>query len=206
MRAYSMAGAGPVTPPPGSFGLSRIAGLVGWFVWLGQLLSGDGSRWTHAWLVLDDGEIIEGQPGGARIERLAARYAHREVVYTDRPVTDAVAAWRADQAVRGNVITHRELARYEASLRARVVATGRQFAATPYGYLNYPYIGLRRLGVSPEWLRRRIQDQGTLICSQLVDAAFMETGIHLFDDGRWSGEVTPGDLHHYAEDSLVPIV
>jgi hypothetical protein len=34
-----------------------------------------------------------------------------------------------------------------------------------------------------------------LICSQLVDRACELAGVHLFDDGRLSGQVTPGDLY-----------
>jgi hypothetical protein len=206
MRRYSLSdGAAPLTPLPGSFGLSRISGLLGWLIWLGQIWSGDGSRWTHAWLVLDNGDIIEGQPGGARIERLLDRYGHREIAFTDKPVRDAVNAWSTAQRESGAVITQRELLQYEDSLRARVVATGREYEHTKYGYLNYPYIGLKRIGITSEWLRRRIDSQKTLICSQLIDAAFMGVDIHLFDDGRWSGEVTPGDLDRYADNSLVHI-
>lgn len=202
MRAYSMTEPTP-TPLPGSFGLSQISGPVGWLVWLGQLLAGDASRWTHAWLILDDGQIIEGQPGGAKIERLADRYAHREIVFTDKPVQDAVERWKAGQAALGNVITVRELIQYEESLRARIVATGQQYENTSYGWLNYLYIGLKRLGLEAAWLRKKITDDRSQICSQLIDTVYMEVDIHLFDDGRWSGEVTPGDLDRYAAGSFV---
>jgi hypothetical protein len=33
-----------------------------------------------------------------------------------------------------------------------------------------------------------------MICSQLVDEAYLRAGVHLFDDGRDPGDVTPGDL------------
>jgi hypothetical protein len=34
-----------------------------------------------------------------------------------------------------------------------------------------------------------------MICSQLADTAAAEGGWHLFEDGRWPGDVTPGDLY-----------
>ena len=33
-----------------------------------------------------------------------------------------------------------------------------------------------------------------MICSQLVDQCYLEAGIHLYDDGRDPGDVTPADL------------
>jgi hypothetical protein len=40
-------------------------------------------------------------------------------------------------------------------------------------------------------------------CAQLVDACFARAGIHLFDDGRLSGDVMPSDLAAWAEDHEV---
>jgi hypothetical protein len=40
----------------------------------------------------------------------------------------------------------------------------------------------------------RIERVDRLICSQLVDKAYLLAGVHLFSDGRYPGEVTPGDL------------
>jgi hypothetical protein len=33
-----------------------------------------------------------------------------------------------------------------------------------------------------------------MICSQLVDRCYDIAGVHLFDDGRKPGDVSPGDL------------
>jgi hypothetical protein len=43
-------------------------------------------------------------------------------------------------------------------------------------------------------VRDFVADEGHLICSQLVDEAYLRAGVHLFDDGRLPGDVTPGDL------------
>jgi hypothetical protein len=40
----------------------------------------------------------------------------------------------------------------------------------------------------------RIERADRLVCSQLVDKAYLLAGEHLFSDGRYPGEVTPGDL------------
>lgn len=76
-------------------------------------------------------------------------------------------------------------------------ATG--MVGTPYGWLDLVAIALaqRRLGRvvdGDEWWVRRIASSRTLICSQLVDRAYLEAGVHLFDDGRIPGLVSPGDL------------
>ena len=33
-----------------------------------------------------------------------------------------------------------------------------------------------------------------MICSQLVDATYLTAEVHLFDDGRWSGDVMSSSL------------
>jgi len=190
-------------PPAGSFGLSRISGPVGWFVWLGQLLSGDGSRWTHAWLVLDNDEIIEAQPGGAKIQHIAERYGHKSIVVCDKPVQNAVADWVDEQLRNDVVITKREVAVYEADLRTQIVKAARRLDGVPYAFRCYPALGLLALGVKPKRLRRWVKGSGYMICSMLVDFSYFINGMHLFNDGRESMDVTPGDLFRYSNDDFI---
>jgi hypothetical protein len=49
----------------------------------------------------------------------------------------------------------------------------------------------------PWWVRRiidRLASTHELICSQLVDLCYSRANVHLFDDGRWEGFVSPEDL------------
>ena len=39
-----------------------------------------------------------------------------------------------------------------------------------------------------------------MICSQLVDYCYLMAGVHLFNDGRWPGYVTPEDLANVIAD------
>lgn len=173
-------------PPPGSFGLSRIGGLLGKLIAAGQAFSGDGSRWTHAFIVLDDETVIEAMPGGARIVPIADRLKHEEVVFSDRPMQD----WL------GELVD--PLVDWESTMRQLIVAQARGLDGIGYGYLQYLALGLVALGLKPRWLRLFIAKRNRMICSQLVDEVYRRAGIQLFDDGRLPQDVTPGDLAHYA--------
>lgn len=154
-------------PRPGDFGLTKIQGGTGWLVKLGQLLNGDASEYTHAFVVLDGGELIEAEPGGAKIRPLSV-YDGREVFYSNLPLTDAQ--------------------------RTQIVAAARVLVGTPYSIADYVALALARLGLRWRWLERYVTSSGHMICSQLVDHAYCVAGVHLFDDGRLSQDVTPGDL------------
>jgi len=54
----------------------------------------------------------------------------------------------------------------------------------------------RNLTGPPGWLLDYVAGTGHIICSQLVDQCYLDAGVHLFDDGRFVGDVTPGDLAH----------
>lgn len=68
---------------------------------------------------------------------------------------------------------------------------------TPYGFMDIVALGLACLGFRWRWLMNRVQREDRLICSQLVDRAYANAGIHLFNDGRPDSTVTPGDLLIY---------
>lgn len=65
---------------------------------------------------------------------------------------------------------------------------------TPYSFLDYFAIAAHRLHLPVPLLRDYIKSTKHMICSQLVDYVYMEAGVHLFNDGRWQGYVTPADL------------
>ena len=95
------------TPLPGDIFLTRIGGATGAAIYAAQaLVAGDGSRYTHAGIVLDRDEVIAAQPGGARIDPLAT-------ILDDRPLAILpVPAW-AD------------------ARRPRIVAAARAMAGRP---------------------------------------------------------------------------
>lgn len=150
----------------GDIGLTKIEGLLGFFVMLGQALAQDASRYTHAYIVLDDETVIAAQPGGARIDKLSDY--NNKSIYLQRDLTD--------------------------EQRATIVAEARALEGLPYSYLDYLALALARFGIKPKWLQRYIANKGHMICSQLCDEVYRRAGIHLFNDGRLPQEVTPGDL------------
>lgn len=155
-----------MTPRPGDFGLVRMSGLTRWAIRLGQWLNGDGfADYQHAFLVLDDESLIEAEPGGARIRPLSE---YSDAVYSDWPLTE--------------------------EQRAAIVAAGRELEGIPYSVLDYLSLALVRLHIRPRWVTRYVASTGHLICSQLVDHAYLMAGVHLFTDGRFEGDVTPADL------------
>lgn len=154
-------------PLPGDFGLVSITGTVGRLIRVGQYLNGDGFRnFEHAFVVLDGGMLLEAEPGGARIRPLA-QYDGTNVTYSDWPLTDVQ--------------------------RDRIVQA-RSLVGTPYSVLDYLSLVLVRLHIRPGWVARYVVNTGHMICSQMVDFCYVQAGVHLFDDGRIPGDVTPGDL------------
>ncbi|MFJ6636599.1 hypothetical protein ACIQMR_35325 [Streptomyces sp. NPDC091376] len=157
-----------VTPLPGDFALTKIRGITGAFVSAGQALVGDAAPVQHAFVYVGDGQIVQAMPGGAELIRLED--ASEPVVWSTGLVP--LQTWQ----------------------RLRIVDAARELVGTPYSFLDYVSIGLAHFRVRPTWVRDFIADTGHMICSQLVDEVYLRAGVHLFDDGRLPGDVTPGDL------------
>jgi len=155
---------------PGTIGLTRIGGLLGWLIGFGQWLIRDGSRYTHVFVVLEDGEtIVEAMPGGARLNKLSH--------YTES----------------GGPLGFVRMNLHPAE-RERICYEARQMVGRPYGFANYFLIALTFFGIKPQRLTRYVASERSVICSQLADIAYARAGVQLFDDGRLSGVVSPGDL------------
>jgi hypothetical protein len=166
---------------PGSYFLTQVPGRAGFWIGVGQALAGDASRYGHAGIVVSEaGDVVEAEPGGARIGNLS-RYAGQPLLISDAPVVLA----------GGD----------EAATRARVVAEARKLLGTPYSPLDYLALALLHLHLPlAAWVRKRVESSGHLICSALVDRAYRKAGLHLFTDGRLTGDVMPADLAAWAED------
>lgn len=156
------------SPLPGDIGLTSVVGPVGWGIRVGEYLLGDGvTPYEHAFLVLEDGTLIEAQPGGAQIVGLD-EYAGQHVEYVSP----------------------------ELSMEQRylICEKGRAMVGTPYSFLDYAAIAAHRFRLPVPWLRRYIASTKHQICSQMVDQIYADAGIHLFSDSRWPGYVVPADL------------
>lgn len=161
-------------PRPGDIGLTQISGGGGAAIRLGQWLNGDGfADYEHAFVVTDvnpDGlvRIAEAMPGGA--QHVANRHDPARTRWLICPE-------RHREAVAG-------------------AAFGFANRRVPYSVADYVAIAAHRFHLPAQHLiKRYVQSSGHLICSQLADRAAEQGGWHLFDDGRWDGDVTPGDLN-----------
>ena len=160
-------------PKPGDIYLTRFGGPVGRLITVLQaVVAFDPSRYSHAGVVLKGGWTISAQwprPTFVTLEQLLADNRGKPVAFIEAP------AW-AD--------------------RDRIVASAISLSNRRYSLWSYLWIGLTRLHIRPAWLRSRVAGDRSLICSALADRAWMLSGVHLFNDGRLLGEVTPGDLAH----------
>jgi hypothetical protein len=158
-------------PQLGDFGVVATHG------WEAKVIRwGTESSVNHAFVYIGGGQIVEARPGGAAI---ASARKYPTASWSSEPLGDMA--------------------------RRRIASGATQLVGTPYGWLDIAAIALaqRRLGdlVDPlaplhaqPWAIRRVQSLHTLICSQLVDVAYQGAGVHLFNDGRVPGLVSPGDL------------
>jgi hypothetical protein len=167
------------TPRPGDIGLTRIGGIVGVLIGLGQFIMRDASRYSHVFVVLNDNEVIEAMPGGAIISPLekyagTTKYGSPLAVYLDIKLTD--------------------------EQRASIVENARQLEGTPYSFLDYAALALERFGIKWKWVENYVTSSNHMICSQLADEAYNRANVHLFDDGRLPQKVTPGDLTYVGFD------
>lgn len=158
-------------PLRGDFACVSIGGAGGVLVGLGERLCGDAfSQYQHAFVYvgLKPGQdIVQAEPAGAALAPLGG-YGH--IVWS----TGRIAL--------------------SAAQRERIVDAAIGYAGTPYSWLDYAAIALRRLHVPAPGLRAYIASTKHQICSQLVDQCYADAGVHLFADGRWPGYVTPADL------------
>jgi uncharacterized protein YycO len=157
-------------PLPGDFFVTSISGQVGFLISLGEFLNGSRfGHWDHAGVYVGDGQIVEAEPGGARLAGLDE--------YAGRPV-----AWSTG---------HIELTDEQ---RQAVVGAARSFIGVGYGWKDYWALALWHFRLRVPWAKHVMASRTSMICSQLADAAYQAVGVHLFSDGREPGDVTPADL------------
>lgn len=158
-------------PERGDIGLVPIGGNVGKLIRVGQWLNGDGFRnYEHAFMYIQDGKMVEAQPGGA--------------VYSDIDRYGSVE----------NILWLPCPDEYRSAVGSAAVA----LLGTPYSFLDYGALAAVRLHMPSKAIRRYVMSTGHMICSQLVDEAASRGGWHIFTDGRLPQDVTPGDLSKVA--------
>ena len=160
-------------PKPGDIYLTQFGGFIGWLITILQaVVAFDPSRYSHAGVVLYDGWTVSAQWPRPKLVHLNELYALN----------------------RGKPLAFIEVPEW--GDRERIVDAAVSLRDRPYALAPYLWIGLARVGIRPGWLRRRVASDKRMICSSLADRAWALAGVHIFNDGRLLGEVTPGDLAH----------
>lgn len=151
-----------VSQRPGDFGVVATHGFVAWVI---RKLTK--SSVNHAFVYVGDGQIVEAQPGGARLS----------------PATDYQSA----------VWSHFPLSQVE---QERIVQAAKACIGVPYSFLDIVALCISILceQKTPRFIAKRLSRPDRLICSQLVDQCYLSAGLHLFQDGKLPSEVTPADL------------
>lgn len=154
-------------PKLGDFGVVRTGGALARVIRVGT-----DSWMNHAFVYVGNGQVIEAQPGGARLNS-AEFYDHARFHI----------AWSTDLIPLTDM------------QRSNIAAWALKQKGVGYNWSDIAALSLHCIGLgTPKWAEKRIEDDNRLICSQLVDKAYRLSGVKLFDDGRLSGAVTPGDL------------
>jgi hypothetical protein len=179
---------------PGMIFLATIDGWTGRWVAGAQAFVRGGSKYTHAGVILDHGQIIEAMPGGAQIGQVERLHDRKNLFVSDAPVQ-----WWKRTSLFPQTLGAVEAA--EAKLRERIDLAARVLEGVPYSLLDYYALAAVEFGwPGGAWSRKRVQTSKHLICSALVDRALDVAGLHLYDDGRLPGDVTPGDLAEWIEE------
>jgi len=150
-------------PTAGRYFVVKTHGFVPWVI----------RRACHSWadhagIILDDGAIVEAEPGGVRLGHLSEYYGCRIAINSAEEVT-------VDQ-------------------RVTVVATAKEMIGKPYNDLAIVDDGLESLGWHWHKLAKWASDDGEVVCSQLVALAGQAAGLDWRGGAQTTTEVTPGDL------------
>jgi hypothetical protein len=159
-------------PQRGDFEVVPTGGAGGKLIRLGQILNGSGfTDYEHARIYVGGGKCVEAEPGGAS--------------YCNFDPNDG-GLWSTG------------LLNLSPNDRSVIAGSADHYAHLGVGYSAADYFALAarrlQLGLLVPGLRTYVQSSGHMICSQLVDRCYKDAHIELFDDKRWDGYVTPGDL------------
>ena len=172
---------------PGDIGLVNIVGDVGFLIRLAQWLNGDmkflggffKSFWrgvvkkqgvSHAFIYTGpDGplvaNIVEAEPGGAK---------------------------RGNYHEYSDVVWSSGLFNLTDAQRTAIVNSAVGFLGTPYSFLDYLSLALKRFHIPFPWLNAYIRSDKHVICSQLVAACYYDAGAAFWP--QWTGDCDPEDI------------
>lgn len=149
-----------VTPQPGDYGVVATGGLAARLIRIGTC-----ARYNHAFIVVDEGWVIEAGPRGVHHSHLD-EYRNRRVAFnTGEPKT----------SIQRNVIC----------------ATARAKLGSKYGWPDIEADILTGVGLT--WAGRLLARSRRLDCSALVAACYHAAGVSVWPD-KPIGLVNPGDL------------
>ena len=152
---------------PGDFAVVRPRSLVGDDIDIAERLAGYKGGFVHAFVAVDDGNIVEAEPHGA-----VCHPFHYDPYGVE---------WSTGRLV----LTPAE--------RSAIVAAAMGYVGTPYSFLDHAAIAAHRFHLWAPGLQRYVKSTRHMICSQLVAQCYADAGVDLFP-GRWPGFVVPDDL------------
>jgi uncharacterized protein YycO len=153
-----------MTPRPGDYIVVRTTGIVSTLIcWITR------SRYCHAAIVVEDGQLVEAEPGGVRIRPISEYNGCLMLANTTEPTL--------------------------AEDRAKIINFARSAIARPYAYDTDFVDGLEHLGLRWRLLSRLARGRKAVMCSQLVADAGVNAGLNGWQCGKaTTAEVVPGDL------------
>lgn len=165
---------------PGDFTCIPMHGEAGKLIRVAQFLNGDGFKnYEHAEVLATKTQTMGAYPGGAKLESLAPLNYQQGWLWS----SDSIGV------------------RLSEKQRQSICQVALSLAGTPYSPLDYFALVAHRLHIpGGPLLEDYISSQKHMICSQLVDYCYMLSGVHLFNDGRPTGYVTPEDLANVIAD------
>jgi len=188
-------GAIGVTPTSGSW-LDRIVGAgIRWFTGTrNQFSRFQDARVNHAVVYVGDvpGELgpmlVQATPQGAVFSPWDAFGS--DMIWID-PINTLLKAGKLDPLAPTD----------DQRMLVRATAIDLVLKKTGYNFIDFLAIAFaqKRLtfhfdAAKPPWWARRLASDKRMICSQLADYCWLKAGLHLFEDGRLPGLVSPADL------------
>jgi hypothetical protein len=164
----------------GDFVCVPMHGDAGELIRIGQYLNGSGFKnFEHAEVLVTRNQTMGAYPGGAKLEDLAP--------------LDYQQGWLWSSDAIGVHLTAKQ--------RDAVVSTALALKGIGYSPTDYFALAAHRLDLpGASLLKNYVSSTNHMICSQLVDYCYLMAGVHLFNDGRWPGYVTPEDLANVIAD------
>jgi cell wall-associated NlpC family hydrolase len=185
-----------LTPRLGDFACVPISGAAGRLVALGEKLDDGGfTQYQHAEIYITH-EIAEAAGALASLTSVAYRRSAERFGWTFAayPGGARLVPLLCPAAEVHGSLWSTGVIRLTQHHRDSIAQNALVLQGTPYSALDYFALAAHRLHLPIPGLRELIGDTGHLICSQLVDEVYRRAGIHLFNNGRWPGYVTPADL------------